>query len=46
VFASYVSRHGHAFIDRALYLPQAWTDDPKRMTAAHVPGDVRKSRAG
>src|SRR3974390_1735662 len=40
VFASYVSRHGHAFIDRALYLPQAWTDDPKRMTAAHVPGDV------
>jgi SRSO17 transposase len=21
VFASYVSRHGHAFIDRALYLP-------------------------
>src|SRR3974390_1254446 len=40
VFAAYVSRHGHAFIDRALYLPQAWTDDPKRMTAAHVPGDV------
>jgi SRSO17 transposase len=40
VFASYVSRHGHAFIDRALYLPQGWTDDPKRMTAAHVPGDV------
>ena len=24
-FASYVSRHGHAFIDRALYLPWAWT---------------------
>ena len=23
VFASYVSRHGHAFIDRALYLPRA-----------------------
>src|SRR5487761_898597 len=40
VFASYVSCQGHAFIDRALYLPQAWTDDPKRMTAAHVPGDV------
>src|SRR5664280_1698088 len=40
VFASYVSRHGHAFIDRALYLPKAWTDDPERMTAAHVPGDV------
>jgi len=40
VFASYVSRHGHSFIDRTLYLPQAWTDDPERMTAAYVPGDV------
>jgi SRSO17 transposase len=37
VFASYVSRHGHAFIDRALYLPKAWTDDPARMAATHVP---------
>jgi len=27
----------HAFIDRALYLPKAWTDDPARMAAAHVP---------
>ncbi len=37
VFAAYVSHHGHAFIDRALYLPKAWTDDPARMAAAHVP---------
>ena len=37
VFAAYVSRHGHAFIDRALYLPKAWTDDPARMMAARVP---------
>jgi SRSO17 transposase len=37
VFACYVSRHGHAFIDRALYLPKAWTDDPARRAAAHVP---------
>ena len=37
VFATYVSPHGHAFVDRALYLPKAWTDDPARMTAAHVP---------
>src|SRR5512147_2397559 len=37
VFAAYVSRHGHAFIDRALYLPKTWTDDPARMAAAHVP---------
>src|SRR5208337_3763040 len=40
VFASYVSRHGHAFIDRALYLPKEWTDDPDRLEAAHVPDDV------
>ena len=37
VFATYVSRHGHAFIDRGLYLPKAWTDDRARMAAAHVP---------
>ncbi len=41
VFAAYASRHGHAFVDRALYLPKAWTDDPARMAAAHVPDDVR-----
>lgn len=37
VFATYASRHGHAFIDRALDLPKAWTDDRARMAAAHVP---------
>ena len=40
VFAAYVSRHGHAFIDRSLYLPKAWTDDPARMMAAHVPDNT------
>src|SRR5215212_2889274 len=40
VFAAYVSRHGHAFIDRALYLPKAWTGDRARRVAAHVPEDV------
>jgi SRSO17 transposase len=40
VFAAYVSRHGHAFIDRTLYLPQAWTSEPTRMAAAHVPPDT------
>ena len=40
VFAAYVSRRGHAFIDRALYLPKAWTGDPARMAAAHVPTDT------
>jgi SRSO17 transposase len=37
VFAAYASRHGHAFIDRALYLPKTWTSDPIRLAAAHVP---------
>lgn len=37
VFAAYVSRHGHAFIDRALYLPKAWTEDPARLRATSVP---------
>jgi SRSO17 transposase len=40
VFAAYVSPKGHAFIDRALYLPMAWTDDPVRCKAAHVPSDT------
>jgi len=37
VFAAYVSARGHAFIDRALYLPKSWTGDPARLAAAHVP---------
>src|SRR5215211_530350 len=40
VFAAYVSGHGHAFIDRALYLPKAWTDDRARRVGAHVPEDI------
>src|SRR5277367_4926964 len=40
VFATYVSRHGHAFFDRALYLPKEWMDDRKRLKAAHVPDGV------
>src|SRR5918998_4080313 len=36
-FTAYASGKGHAFIDRALYLPKAWTDDPARRAAAHVP---------
>ncbi len=37
VFAAYVSAKGHAFVDRALYLPKSWTADPARLAAAHVP---------
>jgi SRSO17 transposase len=40
VFAAYVSTKGHAFIDRQLYLPRAWTDNPERLAAVHVPEDV------
>src|SRR3954451_1042976 len=40
VFAAYVSHKGHAFIDRQLYLPKAWTGDLARMTAAHVPAGI------
>jgi SRSO17 transposase len=40
VFATYVSRHGHAFIDRALYLPKSWTDDPVRRKVTSVPYDI------
>jgi SRSO17 transposase len=41
VFAAYVSRHGHALIDRALYLPREWAGNTARLAAAHVPSDVR-----
>ena len=40
VFAAYVSRHGHAFVDRALYMPKDWVKDPGRLAAARVPQDV------
>src|SRR5689334_20273415 len=40
VFAAYVSDKGHAFIDRALYLPRDWTKNPARLRAAHVPEAV------
>jgi SRSO17 transposase len=40
VFAAYISRHGHAFIDRALYLPKAWAKDRARREAAHVPDET------
>jgi SRSO17 transposase len=41
VFLAYASDKGAAFLDRALYLPHSWTDDPDRCHAAGVPTDVR-----
>src|SRR4051812_8473053 len=40
VSLGYASRRGHAMIDRELYLPRSWTDDPVRCAAAGVPADV------
>jgi SRSO17 transposase len=40
VFLSYASSHGHALVDRELYLPKSWTDDQERCREAHVPGEV------
>ena len=40
VFVTYAARRGHALIDRALYLPRAWTDDQQRCAAAGVPADI------
>jgi SRSO17 transposase len=40
VFLAYASGKGRAFIDRELYLPKAWTEDPARCRAARVPADV------
>src|SRR5919112_1730576 len=37
VFLGYASRHGHALIDRGLYLPEVWANDPARRNAAGVP---------
>src|SRR3954469_3159522 len=41
VFLAYAAQDGAAFIDRALYLPQEWTDDRSRRTEAGVPEATR-----
>jgi SRSO17 transposase len=40
VFLAYVSERGHALVDKALYLPKAWTADRDRCRAAGVPENV------
>ena len=40
VFLAYASVHGHALIDRDLYLPQSWADDRDRWRAAGIPETV------
>ena len=46
VFACYVTKRGHAFIDRELYLPKSWTDDKARMAKAHAPQEMIESAHG
>ena len=40
VFLAYASGHGHALIDRELYLPETWTADRERCRAAGVSDEV------
>ena len=40
VFLGYASCHGQALIDRALYLPRCWADDPERCRQAGIPDEV------
>jgi SRSO17 transposase len=40
VFLAYGSARGRALVDRELYLPTSWTEDPDRCVAAGVPADV------
>ncbi len=41
VFLSYVSQKGHTIIDRELYLPKEWIDDPERCRQAGIPEETR-----
>jgi SRSO17 transposase len=40
VFLSYATPRGHSLIDRELYLPADWLDDPQRCQQAHIPETV------
>ena len=46
VFLLYASTQGAAFLDRALYLPEAWTTDAARCSAAGVPTGVTFATKG
>jgi SRSO17 transposase len=46
VFLLYASPKGAAFIDRALYLPQEWTEDRVRCREAGIPDEVAFATKG
>ena len=39
VFLAYAGEQGQTLLDRELYLPKAWTDDPARLQKAGVPSE-------
>src|SRR4051812_43111987 len=45
VFLAYAAPGGYAPLDRRLYLPQDWADDPARRDKAHIPTDVESREA-
>ena len=40
VYLTYAGARGHAMIDRELYPPRCWTEDPDRCAAAGVPAEI------
>jgi SRSO17 transposase len=41
VFLAYAAGTGYAPLDRRLYLPEDWADDPARRARCHVPPEVK-----
>src|SRR4029077_11000087 len=41
VYLTYAAPRGHALIDRALYVPRSWSEDPVRCEGAGIPADRR-----
>ena len=40
VFLTYATPQGHTFLDRRLYLPESWSDNPQRCAKAKIPADI------
>ena len=40
VFLSYASPRGRALVDRRLYVPRSWIEDPRRCAGAGIPAEV------
>jgi SRSO17 transposase len=40
VFLTYANQGEHTLVDRELYLPKSWTQDPERCRAADVPEEI------